>query len=129
MKTLVLTLISFSFAAPVWAADECKAVNSACSVCADGTFKGVKVPDLKDKKMDERDTILGKAAFDCAVAGISETEGEALRKRKGCKAMSDYCGVCADGTYEFLKTHAKVKSDPYECATRPRAKMWPKKGK
>lgn len=44
----------------------------------------------------------------------------------GCIKASDYCAVCPDGTFKLIESGVVIKSDLYECATKPRRSIYMK---
>ncbi|MBI3555970.1 MAG: hypothetical protein HY074_06890 [Deltaproteobacteria bacterium] len=103
---------------------KCKALTDRCSVCSDGKLRRPargKVPG----------TELALTAYECATKGKQVFRVKGIDKavvfhfgtNQHCKVMSDFCAVCADGTYVFTGEKIKIQSDLYECATAPRVKL------
>jgi hypothetical protein len=45
-----------------------------------------------------------------------------------CIRLRSYCAVCEDGKYYSPKSQRELSSDLYECATRPRARVFSRLG-
>ena len=104
----------------------CVALTDQCSVCSDLKYR--KIQNMNTATTENALNITG---FQCASMGklkyrpkkkASSIPG-ILAKLKKCKIVSDFCAICADGSYVFTKTAQKIESDTFECATSPRSKI------
>ncbi len=94
----------------------CKRLSEDCTICSDG----VKRPPIgtaygDDVSVDtERKKVLLLGDYDCAA------NDEAKKAKDGCRMLSDFCRICPNDRYFYKKTDHSIRTDLYECATKPR---------
>lgn len=101
-------------------ADSCQILTDRCAICSDG-FKRKVVNNPNAITFGDR---LHISDYNCATTGLVKRAHSgkvtALSLLETCEAVSDYCAICPDGKFLFIRDKIEILSDLYRCATRPK---------
>lgn len=87
---------------------KCLRYSNSCYACSDGLNRKTSISTLKASSKNDLVSSLA-----CAQSS--------LRSKAGCVAVSDFCAICPDGTFLLTSANKKIRTDLYECMTKPRA--------
>ena len=102
----------------------CKGLSSKCAICSDGKMRASTRKGSKELRI---------SSYACATRGTPLWNGKRVpASKKGlfknkCRVLSDFCAVCKDNSYIFVKNGIKIDTDLYACATSPRTSYKSKK--
>ena len=104
----------------------CKKLSMGCAICSDGKMY---VPTRKGSKVTSKR--LNVSPYVCAnskgpVWNDKRIPASKLKEayKNGCRILSDFCAVCKDNSYIFIKNGIKIDTDLYACATSPRTRIY-----